>query len=412
MSTPNEDDKVEASSNSNRKCGEMIFIKSPNNFWIHFEETKNDYTEMLAQLQLEYQDVHENSEIAISDLKFGSIYCSFNHILLEWHRCEIIAFNKTNVYISYIDIGQTDLVTLKSIKSLRSHFQTQPPFAIHCTLSGIKPYDTSTWPLEVVNEFTKVTHSKILTLNIKSKTENLYHMDLFVKNINVSEHLVKLNYAVIKPEIISADSNSMIHKIKVDKDKEYSVTLSSIVNPFCFYVQIKEYLENFGRFEMEMQEYYQNVSIKGQQLVKPQIGQLCMAKYTDDQHWYRAKVKEKNYETNTFRAHLIDYGNEQIVSQADLLQIEPKFMQHPIMAIKCCLDGIRPSNKGFSEVADFMCNSVRQSVMCIFTGRKINDFHLVSVDIQGVSVSKILLENSYATKIENCLEHEIHSQSY
>ncbi|CAF0937993.1 unnamed protein product, partial [Brachionus calyciflorus] len=401
------DNPVEVNANANRKCAEMVHIKSPNNFWIRLEEYKNDYIEMLAQLQSQYQDAHEDCEsLNISDVKLGSTYCSFNHILFEWHRCEILAVNMTDVYISYIDIGHTDLVPVKSIKNLKSHFQIHSPFALHCTLNGIKPYDTCSWSLEVVNEFTKITNKKLLTLNIKSKIDNVYHIDLFVKNINISEHLVKLNYAVQIAESVSVNSNSVINKIKVESGKEYLVTVPSIVNPFCFYVQINEYLEEFGKFEVEMQEYYQNVPIEGQQLENPQIGALCMAKYTEDQQWYRAKVKEINKETKTFRVYFIDYGNEDIIPQAGLLRIEPKFLKYPIMAIKCCLDGIKPPNEGFlesklSEVADFMYNSLMESVMCIFTGRKIDDFHLVSVNVQDQTLSKILIENSYASKIEN-----------
>lgn len=44
---------------SNRKCAEVSFIKSPHNFWLRFEEYKNDYAEMLANLQADYQNAHE-----------------------------------------------------------------------------------------------------------------------------------------------------------------------------------------------------------------------------------------------------------------------------------------------------------------------------------------------------------------
>lgn len=44
---------------SNRKCAEVVNVKSPHNFWIRLEEYKNDYTEMLSRLQVEYEDAHE-----------------------------------------------------------------------------------------------------------------------------------------------------------------------------------------------------------------------------------------------------------------------------------------------------------------------------------------------------------------
>jgi hypothetical protein len=44
---------------SNRKCAEVLYIKSLKNFWVRLEEHKNEYFTMIEQLQDDYQNAHQ-----------------------------------------------------------------------------------------------------------------------------------------------------------------------------------------------------------------------------------------------------------------------------------------------------------------------------------------------------------------
>jgi hypothetical protein len=95
---------------------------------------------MLKQLQKEYQQPNEmyqtyvfiliklnsvyfyffhNSQDVGKSLTVGSIYCTFNQRLFEWHRCEILSIDNSDIAIKYIDIGYIDLVSNKNIKILK-----------------------------------------------------------------------------------------------------------------------------------------------------------------------------------------------------------------------------------------------------------------------------------------------------
>ena len=52
-------------------------------------------------------------------ITIGSIYCVFNQKQFEWQRCEIIRINQNDLSIFYIDSGVSDLVSIKSIKTLK-----------------------------------------------------------------------------------------------------------------------------------------------------------------------------------------------------------------------------------------------------------------------------------------------------
>ena len=39
---------------SNKKCAEVIHVRSPFSFWVRLEDYKNDYKDMLLHLQEDY----------------------------------------------------------------------------------------------------------------------------------------------------------------------------------------------------------------------------------------------------------------------------------------------------------------------------------------------------------------------
>jgi len=49
----------------------------------------------------------------------GYKYCTFNRKLFQWHRCELLLVTKTEASVFNIDIGTTDLIPIKSVKTLK-----------------------------------------------------------------------------------------------------------------------------------------------------------------------------------------------------------------------------------------------------------------------------------------------------
>ena len=43
---------------SNRKCAEVVSVKSPFEFWVRLEESKGEFESMLSQLQEDYKHAH------------------------------------------------------------------------------------------------------------------------------------------------------------------------------------------------------------------------------------------------------------------------------------------------------------------------------------------------------------------
>lgn len=296
---------------------------------------------------------------------------------------------------------------------------------MHCCLDRIESIEGGVWSPTAISVFSKLLMDKILTLTIKSKCESIYNVELFIKTQNIAEQLVKEGQAVLKQDLQQGDAKKT-PLIKVDKSIEHDLTITCIYSPFCFYSQLNNNLGEFSQFELSLQEFYENALKKSNivLLTKPQIGQICVAKYSEDEQWYRAIVKEVDHELNNVRVFFIDYGNEDVVLiDKGLLVINDQFKQYPCMALKCCLDGIKPLSEGFTsslmtEIIDFMYNSLAGNVKGMFLGKQTDDCYLVKLraeettennTVKTINISDLLIEQKYVLRAEQA---EIKAKKY
>jgi tudor domain-containing protein 1/4/6/7 len=109
------------------------------------------------------------------------------------------------------------------------------------------------------------------------------------------------------------------------------IEITCIYSPFCFYAQLKHFKEDFSRFEESIQTFYEN-EMKHSDIVllkKPCVGQMCIARYSVDDFWYRAVVKEIDLTLNSVVVFFIDYGNHDTVQiDGNLLVINEQFIKY------------------------------------------------------------------------------------
>lgn len=190
--------------------------------------------------------------------------------------------------------------------------------------------------------------------------------------------------------------------------KSVPVTITHMVSPYCFYAQ--EVSENFASLVENMQIHYcqrDRVPLKN-----PEVGKVCVAKYSEDQAWYRARIKEINYIQRTIRVFFIDYGNEDVLplsAQESLLcEIIDEFKEMRPMALKCSLQGIEPiqfSNVTSTEIVDFMFAEMGERVLARFMGAS-GDLSYVDIDFEQetpggntaklVNLKSLLVEKKFA----------------
>ncbi|CAF0826523.1 unnamed protein product [Didymodactylos carnosus] len=122
-------------------------------------------------------------------------------------------------------------------------------------------------------------------------------------------------------------------------------------NPSYFFIQILDQGE-FKLFSDRLIEYYNNIDINPRYL--PEVGEFCVAKYTEDLNWYRCRVVRYTSKTSV-EVFYIDYGNIEDLPLELLRELDYAFSKMPAMAIACTVAEILPTigSEGWSRRATY-----------------------------------------------------------
>ena len=83
----------------------------------------------------------------------------------------------------------------------------------------------------------------------------------------------------------------------------------------------------------------------------PEIGGLCIARYTEDQQWYRGQILSIDPEDDEAEIYFIDYGNGESMSWRALRMLPQGFSELPAQAFQCRLANIEPVGGIWSKEA-------------------------------------------------------------
>ncbi|TIB70609.1 transcription factor [Wallemia mellicola] len=102
---------------------------------------------------------------------------------------------------------------------------------------------------------------------------------------------------------------------------------------FSFFVQLVG-SEDSQKFERLMNEFTaHHKSISHSEPFAPRNGMLIAARFSQDNQWYRARVRRVSDVLKTAEVIFIDYGNEETVSYSDIRNLDDKFKTMPPQAI-------------------------------------------------------------------------------
>jgi len=121
-----------------------------------------------------------------------------------------------------------------------------------------------------------------------------------------------------------------------------TVTVVEVTTPSEFYVHAKDAKKNIDAIEAELAKANKGDNAKLEQPVKKGIP--CLAKFSDDGKWYRARI-EKLISSTKFGVVFTDYGNYDEVHYDDLRKISPGLLSIPPLAQKCGLAYIWAADK-------------------------------------------------------------------
>ena len=133
------------------------------------------------------------------------------------------------------------------------------------------------------------------------------------------------------------------HKIPIHQPPNegvFEIIPTIVTSPAVIWAHVAHpHLGNLTRMEKDLNLHYRCVKDES---YAPTVGEICVAKFSEDQQFYRAEVLCVN-NNGTVDVFQVDFGNRATVTTGQLRYLDPIFLTLPKQAVQFSLAGITPS---------------------------------------------------------------------
>ncbi|KAG5320463.1 TUD protein, partial [Pseudoatta argentina] len=349
-------------------------VDSPSQFWLQYMDKITALNEKQQQLQLEVPNF-----LTIDGIPEEGTLCVAVYTIDDlWYRAEVLDADEDITTVRFIDYGNTDVIDNKgsNIRQIPDDWKNLEIFAFKCRLDVI-PVDTEDWSESTCERFQNiVTSVESLQALIVADTMPK-RVELFIDNKSVSETLVEEKHAII----INTEQELVNEIIDLELDP-HSAFVCHINSPSEFWVQ-----EEKSVADLEVMADRFMVADMFSKIEERKEGLLCVAKYPEDEQWYRARII--SHDNNGTQVIYIDYGNSAI--STEIRTIPEDLASIPPLSRKCCLE--LPSQVAeWSEQAreKFVKLAADGATIFLLDVLKDQETSLVKLTLDGQNVADIL----------------------
>lgn len=126
----------------------------------------------------------------------------------------------------------------------------------------------------------------------------------------------------------------------------------------------------------------------------PRHGDLCVAIFSVDSNWYRAKITKIHKDTGLIDVLFVDYGNSASVSSSDLAQLNHQFSSLPGAAQECKLAFIiPPEDDDWKQDAMSELQVLANAKLVLTIVAKVAGVDFVSLSSNGTDIATHLLSS-------------------
>jgi len=352
-------------------------VDSPSQFWLQRADEIASLNERQEQLQLEISDFPMMEDIPEEGTLCLAVYSIDN----LWYRAEVLDADEDITTVRFIDYGNTDVIDNKSrnIRQIPDSWKRIERFALKCRLDVV-PVDMEDWSESICERFENlVTPADTIQAAILADNSTPKRVELFVNDKSVSETLVEEKHAII----INTEQEPVDEIIDLELDP-HSAFVSHIDSPNEFWIQEEKLVA-----DLEVMADRFIVADMFPKVNDVKEGSLYVAKYPEDEKWYRARVV--SHDDNGTRVIYVDYGNSAV--STDIRAIPEDLATIPPLSRKCCLE--LPSRiKEWSEQArrEFIKLSADGATTFLLDVLKEQETSLVKLTLNGQNVADILAD--------------------
>ncbi|XP_050390400.2 RING finger protein 17 [Patella vulgata] len=273
--------------------------------------------------------------------------------------------NEEKAEVLFFDYGNTEVLPLSKMRNMQQRFLKLPSFMLECALHDIEPNnDEAVWPKEAAQTVKKMTDGKVMFMNVIREINGVLQVDLHKPPDNdiMDDRPVSLRESLIFLELARFASSSDPENIKpvlpvVYTARSYTTTeprmeaeifdvvVTSPDTPYHFFVQpLGDEAQYLTTMMTKMQQTYSVDSGDLYTVYCPQKDMICVAQYTSDGLWYRARVVNIPGR-KLVDVQYVDYGYVDRIPYWNIRKILDSFLVLPPQAVYCKLCDIAPVNE-------------------------------------------------------------------
>jgi len=166
----------------------------------------------------------------------------------------------------------------------------------------------------------------------------------------------------------------------------------------------------------KMGKFYSRNICQDPRRILPAAGELCVAKYSKDDKWYRARIT--SVREDELQVFFVDYGNSEWTREGHVKRILPHFLHLPFQALECFLGNVEPvSDTGENgKISDWSAEAM--TIFKALTEDKILIAHILSrawnhtiyvdlFDTDGgeIHINKAMIEKGFAKETNHTVDN-------
>jgi len=399
------------------------YIRSPGYFVIQHEDdiAKIEQLSMLINLECNKPIRSEIEKHLQPDMLVLAVYAEDG----RWYRACVTRVLGHQLEVELIDFGTVCCVSaVDGIQRMPSRFEAVPRLSTICRLDGVIPCDQDErsrltdnhdkgcdWSADAKTAFVNMTSTRAMMMKVNSREENgVANVSLAWPSLDeviadsqveaVSDALVALRLAKhLRRHDTQTAVRTEFTRVELPLcGQNLNAAITHLVNPQHFYIQQYTQQQKLSLKSLmdEIQSVYSDENnAELYRLQVPAIGLPCVAQFSADGKWYRAKVIEvKGSGGGLVTVLYVDYGNTESLPLDCVCKLLQRFLPLPAQALHCSLAQSVDSDASFSAQVEYLS-------VCMAESRHV---HLTVVDIlpgSVLSVSLAALQTSAAGRMQS-----------
>lgn len=317
---------------------------------LQLADSEEDLKRMREHLTSIYCALGEADDI-LGNPRVGQTCCAQFADDKEWYRAVVTFVSEQRIGVKFVDYGNMDLAL--SLKQLREEFYELPVQCFECSLSEVIPAADVT-ETELGPVLLKLYGDKKLTAEVVNILGDSVLVNLFDKVESVAEVLVTLGHAVYRPSSqvevrrVSISEEGKIVYNYPERESVCTVNITAVNSPSDFWCKMKDSTTEIALLSEKTDQFYQDLGENDLKLFCLQAGDMCCAKFSDDNKWYRSLVSKVDSGAQVW-VRSVDYPKHEALTLDKIKKLEAKFAKLPVRYFNCSLADIEPPHRYYGE---------------------------------------------------------------